>query len=363
MALPDVVEVLVTGGSGFLGTDIVESILRSHPRWTVSILDIRPPDPDIRDQINHFFEVDITSAASVNNAVVDYNPDLVIHTAGVIPARRARYSTRRKDWERVKLVNYDGLRNIVDASMAAGCRRFVYTSSCTVAIDDLEHDYYLVDEKVPLGHATLHYGRSKAMAEQYVLSETHAEKGLLACAIRPSTIIGPRDTAVISVMHELIARKQTFSIVGDGNNIYDFMYIENAVQAHLLAAENLLTTATAAGHAFFISNEEPVYFWDFMAAVWAHFGHVPAYRICIPVSMAWFFACLMEFFTWLFDVPMTLDRGVIKDGIRTAYSDNTKARRVLGYKPKVGLAEGLRVSCEGYKKQLATKNVHVTDSN
>jgi sterol-4alpha-carboxylate 3-dehydrogenase (decarboxylating) len=346
-------DVLVTGGSGFLGRGVVESLLQKHPEWSISILDIQPPPPDLEKRILYFIPADITSAQSVNNAFVDYSPDLVMHSAGIVPARKDRYSTSRKQWEKVKAINYEGTRHVLDAAMASGCRKFVYTSSCTVVIDDQDHDYYNMNEDVPIGLATLHYGKSKGMAEKYVLSPKHEEEGLKTCALRPCTIIGPGDTAVISLMHDLIAKRETYFIVGDGDNFYDWMYIDNAVQAHVLAIENLLSTQTAAGHAFFISNQEPVYFWDSLAYVWAQFGHVPRYRIHIPAGLAWFAAYVNECITFFTGGASTLDRGSVKDGIRTHYSDNDKAQRILGYVPKVGLAEGMRLACEDYKKHLA----------
>ena len=342
----------MTGGSGFLGKGIVEALLKKHPTWNVSVLDIKPPPSELAKQITQFLQADITSAESVNNAFVDYSPDLVVHTAGIVPARASRYSTKRRDWERVKSINYDGTKHVLDTSMAAGCRHFVYTSSCTVVIDDLEHDYFLMDESIPIGHATLHYGKSKGIAERYVLSSKHAENGLVACALRPCTIIGPGDTAVIGLMHDLIAKHETYFIVGDGDNFYDFMYIDNAVQAHVLGIENLLTTKTAAGEAFFISNQEPVYFWDFLAYIWAQFGHIPRYRFHVPLPLAWISGYVLEWVTWVTGRESTLDRGSVQDSVRTHFSNNDKARRILGYEPRVGLAEGVRLSCEDYKKHL-----------
>lgn len=355
MSLKKRTDVLVTGGSGFLGKGIVESLLQTHPELKISILDIHPPPNNLLQRIAQFIPADITSAQSVNNAFVDYSPGLVIHCAGIVPARKDRYSTNKKQWEKVKAINYDGTRHVLDAAMASGCRKFVYTSSCTVVIDDLEHDYYNMDEKTPIGLATLHYGKSKGMAEQYVLLPKHAEEGLIACALRPSTIIGPGDTAVIGLIHDLIAKGETYFVVGDGDNFYDWMYIDNAVDAHVLAIENLLTTKTAAGHAMFISNQEPVYFWDSLAYVWAQFGHVPRFKIHIPAGIAWWAGLGAEWLTWLTGGASTLDRGSVKDGIRTHYSNNDKARRILGYVPKVRLAEGMRLACEDYKKGLAAQ--------
>lgn len=350
------IDVLVTGASGFIGSSLVEALAEKHPEWNVCGLDLRPPPPKVSKRIRQFIPADITSADSVQNAFVDYTPDVIVHAAGIVPARRDRYSTNKKQWEKVKAINYDGTRHVLDAAMASGCRAFVYTSSCTVFIDDVEHEYFNMDESVPTGFATLHYGKSKNLAERYVLDRKHAEAGLAACALRPCTVIGPGDTAVISIFHDQIAKHETNFIVGDGYNLFDFVYISNAVDAHILAVENLLTTKTAAGESFFISNNEPVYFWDLMAYVWAQFGHVPSFRVRIPMELAWVVALITEIITWLTGGGATLDRGSVKDAVRTQYSNPAKARRILGYKPKIGLSEGVRRSCDAYKKQLATQN-------
>lgn len=348
-------QVLVTGGSGFLGHGIVKALQAKHPEWKVKILDIHPPKDDRVGRDVPWVLADITSSESVNEAFADYSPDLVVHSAGIVPARDYRYSTNSKQWEKVKAINYQGTVNVLNASLASGCRRFVYTSSCTAVIDDLDHDYYNMDENTPLGFATLHYGTSKGMSEGFVLSPDLAKKGLKACALRPCTIIGPPETAVISLIHDLIAKRETYFVVGDGDNLYDFMYIDNAVDAHVLAVENLLTTQTAAGHAFFISNQEPVYFWDFFLAIWAQFGHIPRFRIFVPMWLAWIVALIMGLVTFFTGAASTLDAGSVRDAIRTQYSDNTKAREILGYVPRVPLTEGVRRSCDDYKRRLAER--------
>ncbi|KAF2485843.1 hypothetical protein BDY17DRAFT_247465 [Neohortaea acidophila] len=351
-------DILVTGGSGFLGSAIVTALHTQHPTWRISILDQHAPSPSQLAPIQHFFRVDITNRASVFNAFKSYVPDLVLHTAGIIPARQARYSTSHAAWLRVREINYEGTVNVLDATLASGCARFVYTSSCTVVIDDMAHDYFRMDEETSTGYATLHYGRSKGLAETYVMSRAgEGKEGPLICALRPSTIIGPEDRAVIPVMHDLIAKGETSFIVGDGDNVYDFVYIDNIASAHVLAAENLLPggKGTAAGEVFFISNDEPVYFWDFLAYVWVQFGHVPRYRVQIPMWLAWAVAWILECITWVTGAEATLTRGSVRDAVRAHFADNEKAKRVLGYEVKVGLAEGVRRSCEGYKRYLARR--------
>jgi sterol-4alpha-carboxylate 3-dehydrogenase (decarboxylating) len=123
-------------------------------------------------------------------------------------------------------------------------------------------------------------------------------------------------------------------------------YVGNVADAHVLAAENLLSTMTAAGEAFFIQNNEPIAFRSFSLAVWKHFGHIPPFQVPIPAGLAWFAGLFAECFTWISGTTTTLSRGSVKDACSTRYASGAKAERVLGYRPRVGLEEGLRISCE-----------------
>lgn len=165
------------------------------------------------------------------------------------------------------------------------------------------------------------------------------------------------------MIHELIAKGETSFIIGTGDNLFDFMYVDNAVDAHILAVENLLTTQTAAGEAFFISNQEPVYFWDFLAFIWAQFDHHPKHRYHIPTEIAWFVGLLLEWITWIMGAASTLDTSSVREAVRTTYSNNDKAIRVLGYKAKVPLSEGVRLACDDYKKRLAVLSSSKTEGD
>jgi sterol-4alpha-carboxylate 3-dehydrogenase (decarboxylating) len=169
---------------------------------------------------------------------------------------------------------------------------------------------------------------------------------MLTCAIRPSVILGPGDYQLVPTIQRCIAKWETPFVIGSADNLYDFTYVSNVADAHVLAVENLLSTQTAAGQAFFISNGQPVPFRDFCLAIWADFGHVPKVQIWIPTAVAWCVGFLAEWATWLTGTEATLSRGSVKDYTQTAYANLQKARDVLGYEPKVGLSEGIKLSCE-----------------
>ncbi|EGP85671.1 uncharacterized protein MYCGRDRAFT_45223 [Zymoseptoria tritici IPO323] len=349
--------IFITGGSGFLGQYIIKAILERHPKWRITVLDLVPPPPALLSVIHNFHHCDITSPSSLTTAfsTCPIPPSLVFHTAGCIPSGALRYSTSSTQWQKVKNINYHGTQNVLSALLASGCTRLVYTSSCTVLQDDLLNSHPNTTESIPIaGRASVHYGRSKALAESHILNPNHRKNhALLACALRPCTLIGKGDTAVMKPMHSLIAERSTNFILGKGDNLYDFMCVENAADAHLLAAENLLSSnPTAAGEVFFVSNEEPVYFWDFLAAVWAGFGHVPAWRIHVPFWLALVFGFLAEMIGWVVGGGVAISRGSVRDSVRTGYADCGKARRVLGWEPRVRLREGVKRWVEGYKEVL-----------
>ena len=176
---------------------------------------------------------------------------------------------------------------------------------------------------------------------------------MLTCAVRPSVILGPHsrlcpgDYQLVPQIHACIDKFETPFIIGSGENLYDFTFVTNVADAHVLAAENLLSTGTAAGEAFFISNQEPVPFRDFMLAIWREFGHVPPFEVKIPESLAWLAGLIAEMATWVTGTSAlaTLSRGSVQDATGTRYASGEKARQILGYYPQVGLQEGIRIAC------------------
>lgn len=114
----------------------------------------------------------------------------------------------------------------------------------------------------------------------------------------------------------------------------------------MLAAENLVSSKTAAGEPFFISNNEPIPFRDLCLAIWTHLGHYPPFEFRVPESLAWFTGYVAEWVAWLTGNPVTLSGGSVKDACGIRYCNGGKAERILGYVPKVGIEEGIRISCE-----------------
>ena len=187
-------------------------------------------------------------------------------------------------------------------------------------------------------------------AEALVLAAS--DEKLATCSIRPSVLFGPDDYQLIPSIHACIAKKETPFIVGSGDNMWDVTYVTNVADAHVLAAENLISSKTAAGEAFFVSNNEPIPFRDFCLAIWANFGHVPPFQLQIPQGVAKFAGYLAEVVTLVTGKPVTFSSGSVMDACGVRYCNGAKAKRILGYEPRVGIEEGLRISCEVSLKSL-----------
>lgn len=191
---------------------------------------------------------------------------------------------------------------------------------------------------------TNHPSFLQAVAEKCVLNASTTD--FRTCALRPSVLFGPNDYQLIPSIHACLRKGETPFVVGTGENLWDITYVANVADAHVLAVENLMSSKTAAGQAIFISNEEPITFRDFCLAVWATFGYYPPFEIHIPESIASFLGHVAEWTTSITGTPTTLSRGSVRDACATRYCNTAKAQRLLNYKPKVGIEEGMRISCD-----------------
>ncbi|KAF2842775.1 putative NAD dependent epimerase/dehydratase [Patellaria atrata CBS 101060] len=344
--------VLVTGGLGFVGSAILHALLNAHPSFKTTVLDIKPTPLGYKlpSGVN-YIQADLRSKSDALRAIRGTKPTVIIHTAGYSPTGSARYSQTER--AQVFSINVKGTENILHAAREEGVKAFVYTSTCCVISDDLDHDFPNMKETLPTGRATTVYGQSKTIAEHLVLSVNYPE--LATCALRPSVIFGPGDTQLIPTLHACIEKGETPFVVGDGFNLTDFTYVDNVSHAHVLALENLLGPKSAAGEAFFITNGQPIPFRDFCLAVWTEFGHIPSYEIRIPKTLAWFAGSILDWVTWMTGKEVTLSAGSVKDAYGVRYASIEKARKVLGYSPIVGLQEGIGISCKDYYERLNGK--------
>jgi nucleoside-diphosphate-sugar epimerase len=195
-----------------------------------------------------------------------------------------------------------------------------------------------VDESVPYPekfHA--HYPKTKAMAEQLVIKAPG--KGLMTITLRPHLIWGPKDNHLVP---RIIKKAGRLVRVGSGKNLVDTIYIDNAADAHVLAADRLKKNPELSGKVYFISQDDPVFLWDLVDDILKTAGRPPVKRT-IPRKTAWLMGALFEFVYTMFRIrgepQMTR---FLADELATAHwFDIRAARKDLGYAPKVSIKEGL----------------------
>jgi nucleoside-diphosphate-sugar epimerase len=238
-----------------------------------------------------------------------------------------------------------GTRMVLIGCRAHGVKRLVHTSSPSVTFSGISQNHS--DERDPYGwewqsENDAHYSWTKATAEFAVLRAS--KRGLTrTCALRPHLIWGPRDAHLIPRLIDR-ARRGRLRRVGDGTNLVDICYVENAAAAHLAAADALADpNSPVAGRAYYISQGEPVNCWQWIDEILALAG-LPPVRKSMSFKSAWRLGAACEAAYRLLrlrgEPPMT--RFLAAQLARSHWYDISAARRDLDYEPRVSTAEGMR---------------------
>ena len=323
---------LVTGGGGFLGKAIVTRLLSSGA--VVRSLS-RGEYPELNERGVECVRGDVADAAAVLRAAEDC--DVVFHVAA-----KAGVWGRYEEFHQANVVGTD---NVLAACRTHQISKLVYTSSPSVVFDG--KDEAGIDESAPYPDKYLaHYPQTKAIAERAVLKangERLTNGGLFATvALRPHLIWGPGDNHLLPRLIER-GRAGKLRRVGAGTNLVDTVYIDNAAEAHMLAAQKLSPDSVIAGKAYFITNGEPVPIWDLIDRMLACAGLPPVKRT-ISARTAYNVGAFLETIYKLTgrsdEPPMT--RFVARQLATAHWFDITAAKRDFGYEPHVSIDEGLK---------------------
>ena len=315
----------VTGGGGFVGSAIVRQL--ADAGIEVAVFG-RNHYPSIEKLGVRQFQGNILDSDRLIRSMQGY--DTVFHVAA-----KAGIWGPRHEFEQI---NITGTRNVLGACFANGIKSLVYTSTPSVVFN--RRDINGMDESCPYAKRFLcYYASSKAVAEQMVLAGN--SDMLKTCAIRPHLVWGPGDPHLVPRLLER-GKSRKLKIVGAGSNMVDISYIDNVADAHILAAQNLDSHATAAGNAYFISQGEPVNLWNWINNLFARLS-IPPVRKRIGAESAYILGTLLEGMFLLFKLdrepPMT--RFLAEQLARSHWFSIARARRDLGYEPNISTAEGL----------------------
>jgi 3beta-hydroxy-Delta5-steroid dehydrogenase / steroid Delta-isomerase len=338
--------ILVTGGSGFVGANLVSTLLERG--YEVRSFD-RSPSPLPAHERLQVLEGDICDQDTVATAVEGI--DTVFHTAAIIDLMGGS-SVTEEYRKRSFAVNLGGTENLVRAGQAAGVSRFVYTASNSVVMGG---------QRIAGGNETMPYTdrfndlytETKVAAERFVLSQNGID-GLLTCSIRPSGIWGRGDQTMFRKVFESVLAGHVKVLVGSKHAKLDNSYVHNLIHGFILAAEHLVPGGTAPGQAYFINDGEPINMFEFSRPVVVACGE-PFPTLRVPARLVWLAMVGWQWLHFRFGLPKPLLEPLAIERIsRDNYFSIDKARRDLGYEPLFTTEEAM-ADCLPYYLDLYQK--------
>ena len=198
------------------------------------------------------------------------------------------------------------------------------------------------------------YSHTKALADDLVRAANKTGNGMLTLCLRPAAMFGEGDlTTTRKLIRNAKSGKNKFQI-GSGQNLFDWTYVGNAARAHILAAEAVLSTphfsdttnSRVDGEAFFITNGEPMPFWEFVRAIGEEAGFPVSQKDVwvVPKIVGLAIAWIVEWTVWTMSLGKQRST-TTRQGIRYSCLTRTyridKAKERLGYNPTVDMKEGI----------------------
>ena len=329
---------LVTGAGGFLGRYVCEQLLA---RGDAVRGFARGDYPELAEIGVETVRGDLADRDAVVAACEGI--ECVFHVGGKVGVWGR--------WFDYFQANVHGTLNVLSACEQQGVRRLVFTSSPSVTFDAArwDCDQRGVDASAPYPSRWLaHYPHSKALAEEMVLTQDGAPVAgggtLRTTSLRPHLVWGPRDHHLTRRLVER-ARSGRLRRVGAGENRVDMVYVENAAEAQLLAADELAAPQPKnAGKPYFVTQAEPVDCWRWIDEILALVDLPPVGR-GVSARAAYYAGALLEAKHWLlrdFDREPAMTRFVARSLATDHWFDNAAAAEDFGYRPRVSTEEGMR---------------------
>lgn len=312
-------KVIVTGGTGFLGKHLVDSLIEK--RYLVRSYDFRPP---LEEQKNiEFILGDIRDYSSILTAVEGC--DIIFHLASIPSIARAEYKAYYD-------INVLGTENILKAAKECGVTNVVHISSSTV---------YGIPQKCPLTEDDTvenvgYYGKSKIDAEK--LCYKYSSDKLHVSIIRPRVIMGAGRIGIFSILFDAIIANRPVFIIGDGKNIFQFTGIQDMINSILLASVYSKTKC------FNIGSKDKTVVKDVINGLISHAGSTSK---IIPVP-AFIVHGALKIASYIRISPLINEQYMIAD--KNFMLDTIRAERELGWGPKQTNLECLIEAFDWYKE-------------
>jgi nucleoside-diphosphate-sugar epimerase len=327
-------DILVTGGTGFLGQHLAEALLaRGHKTY---MLGRNFEQAGVRELIARgaiSIIADLRDRFAVEAACE--GKDVICHAG----ALSAPWGKRNDFYE----INVGGTEGVIAGCREYGVRRLIYISSPSVVFDGNDQSFVSEDVPYPRRFASI-YSLTKKLGEDRV-NEAGA-RGLQTVILRPKAIFGPGDQALLPRLIAA-AKQRRLPQIGNGQNLVDLTYVENVVHAILLA----LDSTAVVGKTYTVTNDEHVRLWDVIRYVLGQLN-LSTHLRQIPLSLALSAASLMEIRAALVGREPLLTRYSAAILARNQTYDISSVKRDLHYAPCVSIDKGIANTLEVLKEQV-----------
>jgi nucleoside-diphosphate-sugar epimerase len=326
--------VLITGVPGWLGNRFLEILVQGFERegpvndWKIRCLVLEGADTSFISNLSGDVEIitgDVTKKETLKNAVTDV--DIIFHIVGIIHPKKVK---------QLYAVNTTGTENLISQAAAAGVKRFIYISSNSAGGTNRKRDILMKEDDEPKPY--LNYGMSKYRAENIVKGFQETGK-IDAVILRPCWFYGPHQPARQTRFFKMI-KKGNPLVFGNGLNLRSMSYVDNTVQAMLLAA----TSPSAPGNTYWIADAKPYTTLEIYQTVGELLGVTHLKPRFLPTISSEVF---------LLGDRLLQGLGMYQTEVHVAGEMNKdiacsieKARKELGYNPNIELREGMKRSIE-----------------
>jgi nucleoside-diphosphate-sugar epimerase len=320
-------KILITGATGFTGTalshrlaeqgeSLVAFVRPTSRTGTLTRLGVECRTVDIKnpqDVADNFGEI-----------------DRVYHLA-------AAWRSEHADEDEFRLVNVEATRNLLDAAKAAGVRRFVHCS--TVGVQG-QIDEPPADEDYRFNPGD-HYQQTKLQGE--TLAREYFSSGLRGTIIRPVGLHGPGDRRFLKLFRPI--SRGYFVMIGPGKNQYHLTYIDDLIDGMVLAGR----VPAAEGEVFTLAGETPSTVREIVNIIAQVLGKARP-RLWVPFYPVFYGSMVCERVCKAIGVEPPIYPRRVEFFYKDRAFSIAKAKRLLGYQPKVSLHEGLRKTGDWYRK-------------
>lgn len=306
---------LVTGGAGFIGSHIVDALMRR--RYKVVVVDDLSTGRRANVNPNVEFHKMSISSPAFSALLAKVKPEVVVHCAAQVNVRKSV-----QDPVADAQANVVGIVRLVASAKGAGVKKIIFSSSGGAMFSDKVRPPYT--EAIP-AQPVSPYGIAKRAGEMY-LAFLQASEGIETVSLRYANVYGPRQNAhgeagVVAIFTDRLVAGKPVTINGDGKQTRDFVYVEDVVRANMLALKPGITGVFHIGTG-------------------------------VETSVNTLYKTLCS----VIGVAQTAPHAPAASGeVRRSALNANLAKRVLSWKPSVTLAEGLRRTVQYTKRQSRAK--------